>query len=117
MNEVFMKKLLIGFLVLGSLSAFANPCDENIKGLINASSALGASDALLTVNNATANKFQVFKQLFQTYPERNEIGGYTRETLDEEIQNTNEAIESLEQNVKDSKDLIKLLKVEVKKTC
>jgi hypothetical protein len=112
-----MKKLLIGLLAIGSLSVFANPCDENIKGLIDASSALGASDALLTVNHATANKFKVYEQLFQTYPERNEIGGYTRETLEEEIQNTSEAIENLEQNVNDAKDLIKLLKKEVKATC
>jgi DNA gyrase/topoisomerase IV subunit A len=112
-----MKNLLIGLMVLGSISAFGQTCDENIESLILSSKALGGSESMLVVNNATADKFQVYKQLFQTYPDRNEIGGYTRETLEEEIQETNQAIARLEKNLKDSKNLIKLLKKEVKETC
>ncbi len=112
-----MKNLLIGLLVLGAFSAFGQTCNENIESLIMGGKALGGSEAVLIINNANANKFQVYKQLFQTYPERNEIAGYTRETLEEEIQATDESILRLEQNIKDSKNLIKLLKKEVKATC
>ena len=112
-----MKKLLIGLLVLGSFSAFGQTCDENIEGLVMAGKALGASESAIIISQESAKTFQFYKQLFQNHPELPQIGGYTRESLEEEIQATNESIVRLEQNIKDSKKLIKLLKIEVKETC
>ncbi|MFP5491049.1 MAG: hypothetical protein ACLGG0_06090 [Bacteriovoracia bacterium] len=112
-----MKKLLIGLLVLGSFSTFAQTCDESIDLLVSVSNSQGGSEALLVINNANAEKFQVFKRTLETYPQAQEIGGYSRESLEVAIQENNESIARLKSNIKKTKELVVTLKQGIKDTC
>jgi hypothetical protein len=112
-----MKKLLIALLTLTSISAFSQTCDENIDLLVNVSNSLGGSEAILVVNIAKAEKFQVFKRTLETYPQAQEIGGYSRESLEVAIKENDESIVRLKSNIKEAKELVVTLKQGIKDSC
>ena len=112
-----MKKSLIALLTLTSISAFSQTCDENIDLLVSVSNSQGGSEAILMVNKANAEKFQVFKRTFETYPEAQEVGAYSRESLEVAIQDNDESIARLKINIKKTKELVQTFKQGIKDTC
>jgi hypothetical protein len=113
-----MKKLLIGLLALSSLSTFASTdCDTNLDMLTSVSSSQGASKALLIVQTANSNKFKVFKTTLEKYPNVNEIGGYTRDSLEEAILDNEEALNNLKNNIASTTELLPRVRVMVKDGC
>ncbi|MBA2406297.1 MAG: hypothetical protein H0V66_16085 [Bdellovibrionales bacterium] len=112
-----MKNLLIGLLVLGSFSAFSQTCDENIDSLITSSQTLGGLKVSLGMNNGTAGDLQEYKRLFGIFTNMNEVGGYTRETLEKEIQGTNDVIVLIEEMIISSEKQIVYFKEVVGETC
>lgn len=83
-----MKKLLIGLVVVGSISSFASDesCDESIINLVSKAKSLQVSESLQSIYSS---------KKFKTYREMDSYRGYVSD-----VKNKTAEVESLKQEVK-----------------
>jgi hypothetical protein len=112
-----MKEILSIMLVCASTSIFAMDCETALDTFASVSSSNGGSKALLTVQTANSNKFQMYKDTLEKHPQVNEIGGYDREALAIAISENEESLASLREAIDSTDELAPKLREIIKDSC
>ncbi|WP_127714381.1 hypothetical protein [Halobacteriovorax sp. HLS] len=112
-----MKKLIAGFILLGSFSATAMNCGESIDLVSNSSKDLGRLEFALMYQSNELSHLRVIKEGFISNPDLNTLSGVSKNDIDTDITRKEDRINTLRVDISETRDGLKLIKDASKKLC